>query len=110
MIAKLFLILAFLAVLPSGIGLYSIHITGINGQDKTMSDFAGKKLLIIVLPVTASSADSQYLERVGRVSQVYADSLNVIGVPAYEFGFTSANQSAIAQRYTSLTSSRVFIT
>jgi glutathione peroxidase len=110
MIAKLLLLLTFLAGLPSVTSLYSIHITSINGQDKSMSDFAGKKLLIIVLPVTTTPADSQYLERVGQVSRTYADSVNVIGVPAYEYGFTTASQSAISQRYTSLIGSQVFIT
>ena len=75
-----------------------------------MSYFAGKKLLIIVLPLTATSADSQYLQRVGQVSKTYSDSLNIIGVPAYEYGFTSVSQSAVAQRYASLIGSQVFIT
>lgn len=109
MIAKFLLLLMILA-LPGATDLYSIHVTGIDGQDKPMSDFAGKKLLIIVLPVTTTSADSQYLQRVGQVSRTYADSLNVIGVPAFEYGFATANQSAIAQRYAGLIGSPVFIT
>jgi len=107
---KFFLLFIFLTALSGGSSVYSIHITGINGQDKAMSDFAGKKLLIIVLPLTATPADSEYLQRVGQVSQIYADSLNIIGVPAYEFGFTAASQPVVLQRYTTLIGAKVFIT
>ena len=111
MSAKVLFLSTLLAMLlPFSADLYSIHITGMDGQDKAMSDFAGKKLLIIVLPVTVTPADSQYLQRVGEVSSKYADYVNIIGVPAYEFGYKDASLSTIRQRFASLVGTRVFLT
>jgi glutathione peroxidase len=91
-------------------GLYDVHITTMEGVGKPMSDFRGKKLLVIVLPVTHSAADSQYLVKVDVLSRTYQDSVVVLGVPAYEYGYRDADSSQVRQYYRALLGSQVVLT
>ena len=90
----LLILLSSLGLLPAST-LYSLHFTTLEGNNKSMQDFQGKKLLVLVLPVTNSSADSTFLHKVDTFSRRYADSVTFVGVPAQEFGYQAANAGAL---------------
>ncbi len=91
-------------------GVYDIHITTIEGADKSMSDFQGKKLLIIVLPVTQNVNDVHYLQAVDSLSRKYANNVTVIGVPSYEYGFNTNSLSNLRSYYRGIIGQQVILT
>lgn len=65
-------------------GIYDFHLTDIDGNTVNLSDFQGKKILIV-----NTSADSSYIQQYASLEQLYqkySDSLVVIAVPSNSFG------------------------
>jgi len=90
--------------------IYDIHITTINGTDKSLNDFAGKKLLIVVLPLTQNPFDSLLLRKIDSVSRQYSDRLSVIGVVSIDDGYNPASLDALKAYYNSMMAGPVTIT
>jgi len=90
--------------------IYSIHITTINGADKSMEDFRGKKILIVVLPVTKTSADSMFLGAIDSISRNYSQNLSIIGVPSFEGGYKISDLDDLRSFYAGLMGTGVTIT
>ena len=90
--------------------IYSIHITTINGQDKSMEDFKGKKILIVVLPTTKAPNDSAFLRTIDSVSRNYSDRLSIIGVPSIEDGYNSSRLNELKNYYQSILGDRITLT
>jgi glutathione peroxidase len=90
--------------------IYTIHIITINGQDKLMQDFQGKKILIVVIPVTKTANDSAFLRTIDTVSRNYAQQISVIGVPSIEDGYTSNQLNQLQTYYHSFFGNRVTVT
>ena len=65
-------------------GIYDYQLTDINGNTINMSDFQGKKILI-VNTATNSKYAGQYAS-LEQLYQTYSDSLVVIAVPSNSFG------------------------
>lgn len=74
-------------------GFYNIIVSDIDGQSVRMAEFTGKKVLIVILPVSAADT-SVTIAELKQTEQAYMDSLVVLGVPAREFGY---NDSIIQQ-------------
>jgi len=102
MILKAILAITIFSGISFSSSLYNIQITTMDGLNKPMSDFQGKKLLVIVLPVNRTAADSLYLSAVDLLSKRYKDSVNIIGVPAYEYGYQDANLISLNLYYRSI--------
>lgn len=107
LILKTYLLLGALAWYSS---IYTIHITTIDGQDKSMQDFQGKKILIVVVPVTKTSHDSAFLRTIDTISKVYAQGIAVIGVPSFEDGYTSDDLNNLNTYYHSILGNQVTLT
>jgi glutathione peroxidase len=90
--------------------IYTIHITTINGQDKSMEDFRGKKILVVVLPVTRTATDSAFLKTIDSVSRNYSQKLSVIGVLSFEDGFQTSDLNSLQIYYHSLLGNQVILT
>lgn len=106
---KSILLILFCTGVAAAGNLYNIHITTLEGLDKPMSDFQGKKLLVIVLPVSTNASDSQYLRKVDSVSRTYQDSVNILGVPGFEYGFQDADTASLRQYYRSILGDQVIL-
>lgn len=89
--------------------LYSIHITTMAGTNKPLSDFEGKKILVVVLPVTKTADDSVFLRKIDSVSIAYASELSVIGAPSFEDGYELSNFEDLQTYYQSLLGSQVIL-
>lgn len=89
--------------------IYSIHITTIDGHNKSMGDFYNKKLLIIIIPSSKTSADSSFLRTIDTLSRNYASKIAVLAVPSVEDGYSSGNLEDLASYYHSILGEQVTI-
>lgn len=74
-------------------------ITTIDGDSIELNQYHGKKLIIMVLPVTHSEADSLALLKIDSTYQQFKDSLNFIGVISYEDGYADSLQAVLKDWY-----------
>ncbi|MBS1511482.1 MAG: hypothetical protein JST86_11615 [Bacteroidetes bacterium] len=93
-----------------GQNVYSYSVPTIEGNNQSLSAFAGKKILFITLPVQQSPNADSVLHALDSVSTTYSSTLIVIGTPAYEDGFTPANKTLLQQWYRSILNNSIVIT
>jgi glutathione peroxidase-family protein len=86
-----------------GTNAYNYTVTTLTGQQYSLSRFAGKKILVAVVPVTHTITDSAFLDTLNILAQRYSDSIAVIGIPSYEDGYTDYSLYSLAAYYDSLT-------
>jgi len=90
--------------------VYDITISTLEGSTKPMSDFQGKRLLIIILPITKNPADSSFLRIIDTLSRRYNNQIRFMGVPSFDDGYHNELQSDLLQYYRSIIGSQVVIT
>jgi glutathione peroxidase-family protein len=95
-------IFVFLGSIFFSTDLYSIHFTTIDDEDRSMQEFNGKKIMIVILPVTQTTDDSLFLRSVVRASENYGDKISIIGVPSFEDGFNTEDSNNVAFYYRSV--------
>lgn len=90
-------------------GIYDISFVTIEGQTKSMSDYQGKKILVITLPIQQSSSGDSILFSLDTISRNNSNILQILAVPSKEDGFSAANKSLLWQWYRSKLGSGVVI-
>ncbi len=93
----MFKIIFLLASLIAAETIYDFTITDINGKEIQLSDFRGKKILLV-----NTASDSKYAgqyESLERLYQLYKDSLVIIAFPSNSFGKETADNATIKQRH-----------
>jgi glutathione peroxidase-family protein len=95
------LLIAFVAF-KTATGVFDLSITTADGGDQSLNIYQGKKMVIVVLPVTKTTADSALLELMDSLSINYADSVNMVGIPSYEDGFRDDSLSSLMTWYRSI--------
>lgn len=78
--------------------VYSIPVSDIDGASTDLESFRGRKMLIIILPLSAEDT-SVTITELNAIQNRYGDSLVVIGVPAEEFGYTPSIKQQIKNLY-----------
>lgn len=89
---------------------FDFEYTTINGQIKQMNEFAGKKIVVIVLPVTQTENDVAHLQLLDSLSKQYADQYTMIGIPSIEDGFEEESADSLKVWYQSLLGDKVILT
>lgn len=74
-------------------------VVTIDGNSISLSQYAGKKIMLIVIPVSHNEADSLLLLQTETVYQQYKDSIEFIGIPSYEDGYTDSVSTEIKNWY-----------
>jgi glutathione peroxidase-family protein len=77
----------------------SLTFNTIDGDSINLNQFAGKKVMLILLPIDTLEADSLFLVHIDSVARVYADSIEFIGVPSYEEGYQDSLLASIKTWY-----------
>ena len=77
----------------------SLSIKKLNGDTVSMAALAGKKVLVIVLPL--SQSDSNF-SQIQAFRNRYLDTVQVVGVLSFEDGFQAASSSAIQSLYSNM--------
>jgi len=90
--------------------IYIYSIVTIEGQNKSMADFQGKKILIITLPIQQNASNDSLLNSIDSLRAVHVNSLVVIGVPAYEDGYTPAIKEQLKNWYRTKLNTAIIIT
>lgn len=92
------------------IGLPNFSLPKIEGGAQSTAAYAGKKILVITLPVTQSASADSMLYQLDTLAAAHSATLKVIAVPAIEDGFTESNKPQLMQWYRSKLSNTVLIT
>lgn len=71
----------------------------INGDTMQLSQYQGKKVLLIVIPVSHAMDDSSTLINIENFYQRYKESITFIGVPSYEDGYVDSVSTNIKAWY-----------
>lgn len=110
---KILLLLAFASLAfsyPRTESIYSISITTIEGQTKSLSEYQGKKILIVTLPIHQNPSNDSLLYSLDSLRQANISSLKIIGVPSYEDGYTPAIKTLLVNWYRTKLDSTITIT
>lgn len=107
-------ILVFLGMLLAicGYGQQSAHqysVSKLEGGTFLLADNAGKKILIVTLPLTQSLQADSLLYSLDTLSAAHTSTLKVIAVLSIEDGYTVADKAVLLQWYRSKLGSQVII-
>lgn len=105
-----FFILAMLAIAPPPAGIYDINVKTIEGPQKQLSGYQGKKMLFITLPLVRTNAADSFLVSVDSLAGANQATLKIITVPSVEDGYTSSQKQALKNWYRQFLDSSVVIT
>ena len=105
-----FFIIATLACSFTLVGsVYDFRITNIDGTDYSLSNYQGRKLLLIVLPSTQTTSDSALLQMMDSMSLEFGDSITIVGIPSYEDGYQDDSLQSLSAWYKSLAGDSVVL-
>lgn len=90
--------------------IYTHTVTTIEGVNKPLSAYQGKRILIITLPVVQNPSNDSLLHSLDSLQAANAGTLIVIAVPSYEDGYTVAQQTTLKNWYRSILSNDVIVT
>lgn len=110
MLIKFFSILLITFGVFTSQSIYNYTITTINGANKPLSVFKGRKILIVTLPVAKTLENSAFLKKVDSISKVYEKTLSIIAVPSFEDGYSVTNAASVRNYYNALLGQQVTIT
>ncbi|TAM92959.1 MAG: hypothetical protein EPN39_21220 [Chitinophagaceae bacterium] len=79
-------------------GIYDITITTMDGNKIALSQYKGKKLLFILLPLSAQDTTVS-IHDIARLQTKYQNSLVVICIPAYESGYKTQDAGKLKKIY-----------
>jgi glutathione peroxidase len=80
--------------------IYSQPLKNIDGDTIDLSNYSGKKMIIIILPVSSQDTSVSVSDLINMTAQ--NNSLLIIGVPAIEMGYTDAVKTELKTRYLGL--------
>jgi len=78
---------------------YKIHFVTIDGEDRSMEEFSGKKIMIVILPVTESADDVNFLKSVVKANEKYGHKISVVAMPSFEDGYSETDFNKVAYHY-----------
>lgn len=90
--------------------VYTHAVTSIEGVNKPLNVYQGKKMLIVTLPIQQNSSSDSLLHSLDSINTVYAGSLLIIAAPAYEDGYTVPMKDSLKQWYRSILNLDIIVT
>lgn len=90
--------------------IYTHSVTTIEGVNKPLNAYQGKKLMIVTLPIQQNSSNDSLLHSLDSIRVAHAGSLIIIAVPAYEDGYTASIKESLKQWYRSKLSMDIIVT
>jgi len=85
----------FLAAANAQSSLLDSSLIRLTGQQQTLSDYAGKKLWIVVLPLGRGDQDAFFMRKLDSICDSYSRRIETIGVVSYEAGYTDSQLAAL---------------
>jgi glutathione peroxidase len=90
--------------------IYTHSVTTIEGVNKSLNAYQGKKMLIMTLPINRNNSNDLILHSLDSLRNAYNGSLVIIASPSYEDGYTPAKKDSLKQWYRSILSMDVIVT
>lgn len=90
--------------------IYNHSVKTIEGVTKPLTNYQGKKMLIMTLPILQNSSNDSLLHSLDSLRAVYSSSLLIIAVPSNEDGYTPALKNSLKQWYRSKLSMDIIVT
>jgi glutathione peroxidase len=90
--------------------VYTYSVISIEGASKPLNVYTGKKLLVITLPIQQNASGDSLLHSLDSIQAVYSNTLQIIAVPAYEDGYTTAIKTQLQQWYRSILGTSIIVT
>jgi glutathione peroxidase len=90
--------------------VYTHSVMSIEGVNKPLSAYQNKKIFVIVLPTTQNASNDSLLNSIDSLRVAQGSNVQIIGVPAYEFGYTVANKTALQTWYRTKLNTAIIIT
>jgi glutathione peroxidase len=81
-----FIALSLLLSFQQADGIYNITLTSIDGNKIELSQYQGKKLLFVLIPLSTQDTTIS-IDDIGRLQTKYRNSLVIIGIPSEEAGY-----------------------
>lgn len=91
-------------------GVTDMRIVLLNGEDKPLSAYIGKKIMIVTIPVTMTEQDSLFIKSLSDLSTAYENQVAVIAVPSYEDGYQDNLLNQLTQWYNHIADTNLVIT
>jgi glutathione peroxidase len=109
-IFSILLLSVYLGMIIPDNTIYNYTVPKIDGGGQSLSAYQGKKILVFTLPLTQTPTIDSILYSLDTLATARAGMLQVIAVPAYEDGYTTAQKTQLQQWYRSKLSNTVLIT
>lgn len=90
--------------------VYTYSVKTIEGISKPLTNYQGKKILVITLPLQQNSSNDSLLHALDSLRAAHNGSLVIIAVPSYEDGYTPALKNSLKQWYRSKLSMAIIVT
>ena len=90
--------------------IYSYSITSIEGTTIPLTAYQGKRMLIITLPAVQNSVNDSILHVIDSLGTAHADSVVIIGVPAYEDGYFPVRKNELHLWYRGILGNGIVVT
>ena len=90
--------------------IYSHSVTTIEGVNKPLNAYQGKKIFIMTLPINRNSSNDSLLHSLDSLRNVFGSSLVIIATPSYEDGYSTAIKDSLKQWYRSKLSMDIIVT
>jgi len=90
--------------------VYTHSVTSIEGVNKPLNVYQGKKLLIVTLPIQQNNSSDSLLQSLDSINTAYMGTLIIIAAPSYEDGYTVSLKDSLKQWYRSKLSMDIIVT
>jgi glutathione peroxidase-family protein len=107
---KILLTCLFLIIQPAFPSVYQFSLTGMDQEPIHLSDYKGKKIVILTLPNRQTGADSTFLKELDSLNIEYLSRIQIIAVPSIEDGYGSRNMKSLLSIATILSGRKTIVT
>lgn len=109
---KLFILLTLVCTqaYSQNSSIYNNQFTTLDNRSHTLAEFKGKRIMIVVLPTSKSTADSAILSIINLFGSQNADNVTIIGIPSIEDGYATAIAANFNGWYQKLLGPNIIIT
>lgn len=90
--------------------IYKYSIEKIEGGNRPLQTYQGKKILIITLPIERSPSADSLLYSLDTLGAAHAATISIVAVPSFENGYTQSKKNQLRQWYRSIMGNHILIT
>ena len=90
--------------------IYTHSVKSIEGPNKSLANYQGKKIFIITLPTVQNAGNDSLLTSIDSLRIAQGSGLQIIAVPSYEDGYTAANKTTLKNWYRTKLHTAIIIT